>query len=255
VIELSNFTGQEVSDPHTTLLRLGLAEPESREYWSHCTPGSSLSETTQRAFEERWFGSRPMGRVQYLVKHFKDRFQAFPNSLKALQHWNPLELSDRKIICHWHLQLSDPIYRQVFASHLQERWLHPQPTLDRNALVRWVGQQVGPEWAQSTVQRMAAGISSCLQEAGFVEKGPALRPLNRPRVSDQALAYLLYLLRETRHTGHQLDNPYLASLDLIGPQLELRLARLPGIGFQKMANLRELTYQHANLWEWARAEL
>jgi hypothetical protein len=42
------------------------------------------------------------------------------------------------------------------------------------------------------------------------------RPLTFPQIPDEALTYLLYLLREVQLTGTLLDNLYLASVGLVG---------------------------------------
>lgn len=240
----------EVVQPHTRLLRIGLAEPESREYWrqSQRPLGDRRAEV---AFEERWFGSRALVRVQYLINSFQARFDAYPQALKALHRWNPDDLGERRLLCHWHLQLSDPLYRDFSGSHLPQRMQHPQPTLDRNAVLRWVEQAGGGRWSAATAQRMAAGLMGVITEVGYTSGTAALRPISLPRVSDRALAYLMYLLRHTEFQGTLNDNPYLQSVGIDKNALEARLMRLPGIRFQKMSDLKELHFDHADLWEWA----
>lgn len=246
---------REVTAEHTGLLRMGLAEPESREYWRHADRNLAFNEKIQAAFEERWFGSRTMVRVRHLLLGFQARFDAFPHALKALHHWNPTEPADRRLLCHWHVQLSDPLYRTFTATHLVERLQHPQPTLDKNAVIRWLDNHTEQRWAASTTQRMTAGLMGCLNEVGFTEKTTALRPLSLPKVSDHALAYGLYLLRETEFVGQLADNPYLASVGLTGEQLEARLSRLPGVKFRKMSDVKELEWTYPDLYQWARREL
>lgn len=243
----------ETTQPHTRLLRMGLAEPESREYWRQASRILAPAERGQVAFEERWFGSRSMTRVQYLVQNFHYRFDAFPTALQALHDWNPTDPADRRILCHWHLQLSDPMYRKFTSTHLPERLLHPEPTLDRNSISRWVESYTEHRWAPATTARMVAGLMGVLNEVGYADKTTPLRPLFLPRVSDRALAYLLYLLRETHFQGQLNDNAYLASLALQGQQLESRLPRLPGLSYRKMSNIQELNWQYPDLRSWARS--
>ncbi len=242
----------ESRNPHTRLLRVGLAEPESREYWRQSQRNLEEGDRVRIAFEERWFGSRAMARVQYLVQTFQVRFDSFPSALKALAIWNPTELSDRLAVCHWHLQLSDPIYRKFSSTHLVERFNHPQPTLDRNAVLRWAQIQQ-PTWSLSTVQRLVAGLMGCLNEVGFTQKVTAIRPLSLPRVSDLALGYAMYLLRETDYEGTLSNNPYLASLGLAGEALQERLPRVPGLTFRKMSGVTDLEWHQDSLWGWAQA--
>lgn len=242
----------ETTEPHTRLMRMGLAASESRDYWLHSDRGLEPEERVRIAFEERWFGSRSMVRVRYLMMNFAYRFDAFPEALKTLHLWAPDE--ERRVLCHWHLQLTDPFYREFTGEHLAVRREHPEPTVDRNAAIRWMDQKTGGRWAASTTQRMTAGLLGVLNEAGFTSSVAALRPLSLPRVTDRALGYLLYLLRETSFAGSLGVNPYLASVGLIGAELEHRLRRLPGLQFRKLADVSDLTWSYASLWEWAQGE-
>ena len=245
----------ETTLSHTRLLRLGLAEEESREYWSHADRPMDPEQRVKVAFEERWFGSRAMARVRYLILNLAYRFDAFPSALKALNRWKESQPEDRRILCHWHLQLSDPLYRSFTGGHLVERLHHPQPTLDRNSVLRWVEQQTERRWASTTTQRMVASLMGCLNEVGFCKGISPLRPLALPRVSDRALGYILYLLRETDYEGELGRNPYLGSLGLHGADLEERLSRVPGIQFHKMSDVMDLQWDYPSLWDWAQSEL
>lgn len=240
----------EVVQPHTRLLRIGLAEAESAEYWRQSQRDLG-EQRTRVAFEERWFGSRALARVQYLVGTFQARFDAYPQALKSLHRWAPEDVRERRVLCHWHLQLSDPLYRQFTGEHLPVRLQHPQPTLDRNAVLRWIEQGAGQHWSTATTQRMAAGLMGVLNEVGYTAGVQAIRPLALPWVSDRALTYLLYLLRETEFQGSLNCNPYLASVGIDAEALEARLVKLAGIRFQRMSNLKELHWEHGSLWEWA----
>jgi hypothetical protein len=240
---------------HTRLLRLGLAEPECREYWSHAEGVASPDERVRLAFEQRWFGSRAMARVRYLVTSFVDRFDAYPSALETLHGWPAMEPGERRVVCHWHLQLSDPLYRKFTSSHLIERLNHPAPTLDRNATLRWLEGHANGRWAASTTQRMAAGLSGCLNEVGYTSGTASIRPITLPNVSDRTLGYLLYLLKEIHFDGQFGDNPYLRSLGLVGDELHHRLRSAAGVRFQKLANVTELEWHYPDLRSWARGEL
>lgn len=252
---MKTITGQETTQDNTRLMRIGLAEPESWEFWRQASRSLSSEELLRAAFEERWFGSRTMPRVRYLLQNFQFRFSAFPEALAALHQWNPAEPEDRRILCHFHLQLSDPMYRQLTSTHLPERLQHPEPTLDRNAVTRWVESYTQGRWAAATTQRMTAGLMGVLNEVGYSNKITAIRPLSLPKVSDRALAYILYVLRETQFEGQLNRNPYLASLALSGSPLENRLDKLPGIEFRKMSNVKDLHWKYAGVQQWSREAL
>lgn len=111
-----------------------------------------------------------------------------------------MDLATRQAVCRWHLQLSDPIYRSFTGECLlQRRSLH-EPKVDRNAVLRWVKASFPDKWSDSTCVQFASKLPSAALEAGLVSKRDP-RTLTFPKVPDQALAYLRYLLRETRFEG------------------------------------------------------
>ena len=113
--------GSEVEKSHSRLLRMSLAVEESREYWEHNDSSLSKKDIEIIAFEKRWFGNKSLSRVRTILRNFSDRFDVYPIALEVLQQWCPSELATRQNICHWHLQLSDPIYRQFSGVFLEQR--------------------------------------------------------------------------------------------------------------------------------------
>jgi hypothetical protein len=81
------------------------------------------------------------------------------------------------------------------------------------------------------------------------------RPVGTPRVPDEALEYLVYLLRETEFEGTLLDNPYLKSVGLEGAILAEHLRGLPGLAFRRQGDLADFGWRHQDLRAWAAASL
>lgn len=243
---------REVTEVHTRLLRMGLVVEESRAYWSEADAGMTQAERVERAFSERWFGSRSMTRVRYLILNLDFRFLAWPGSLEALGRWNPQDPAARAQVCHWHVQLSDPLYREFTGTFLPARRAHPEPGVDPDAVVRWLNQRFGERWAPATTRRMANGLLGTASEAGLC--GPAVggrRSVLRPVVSEEALGYLLYLLRTNSVEGGLLENPYLLSVGLEEERAEARLRKgLPGVACRRLGDVREVDWQAADLPGW-----
>lgn len=250
-----NKQGFEVAQSHTRLLRLALAVEESRAYWQHSRPGIPVSERAAVAFEERWFGNRSMARVRLLLINLALRFDAYPTALAVLRLWQPSDPATRTNICHWHTQLNDPVYRLFTSQFLPQRYLLPTPSVDRDVVARWVTGQIGASWAPATTARMANSLLTSAATAGLCSQGVGARQLKYPKVTDEALVYLLYLLRELVFEGSLLANPYLASVGLGSGFLEQRLRRLPGLAFQRMGDLYEFTWAYPNLMTWAEGTL
>ena len=111
----------EATELHTRILRLALGVEESREYWANVDPTVPAASRARVAFEQRWFGARSADRVQTLLSYFSARFDAFPPALDVLRRWRAMDPPTRRLVCHWHLQLSDPLYRRFTGEFLVER--------------------------------------------------------------------------------------------------------------------------------------
>lgn len=239
---------------HTRILRLALGAEESRSYWEngHDTP---TTERSTLAFEERWFGGKSLERVRFLLSSFAVRYDAFPEALGVLRRWRGMETLTRKLICHWHMQLSDPLYRSFTGTFLVERARMPDPKVDRDIVRKWLKTTLPDRWSEATYVQFASKLLSAASEAGLVTEKRDPRALLVPQVPDVALAYLLQLLRGVDIKGTLLENPYLESVGLSGPFLDARLRKLSGLEFRRMAHLTELSWEAPSLRAWAEETL
>lgn len=243
----------EATDVHTRLLRLALGVEDSRSYWENVDPAVPFADRAVVAFERRWFGSKSLERTRFLLSSFAERYDSFPESLSVLRRWRAMDAGARQVICHWHLQLSDPLYRRFTGQFLVERRsLHlPEPSLTRHVVLRWLKSEFPARWAEATLVQFASKLLSAASEAGLVTVKRDPRALLLPKVTDVALAYVMHALRGIRHTGTLTDNPYLASVGLSGGLLEQRLRTLPGITFRRMAHLTEIDWEAETLTAWS----
>lgn len=254
---------RETVQPHTRLLRCSLEVDDSRAYWqrtaelasrpSGVEPGAPSS--AQRAFEEYWFGARSLGTVRLLLANFRARFDAFPPALQVLQRWTAADPAERRVICHWHLQLSDPLYRAFSGEFLVARRDHLRPQVRSEAALAWVTTHVTAQWTTNTRIHYASKLLSAAYAAGLLSSSRDPRPLASPPVSDAALTYMLYLLREVDFAGTLLDNAYFASVDLCGPDLDHRLRGLTALRFRRQADLVDFGWVYPSLAAWAAEHL
>lgn len=248
------FWGTEVQLFHTRILRVSLAIEESQAYWEHLKLDTPKEKRATVAFEERWFGSKSMERVRRLLAELSHRYDAYPVALNVLKHWRPNDPITRQNICHWHMQLADPTYRAFTGIFLEQR-RQSSSGIDRDGVSRWVTQQLKVKWSSATIQRMAAGLIASATDAGLCSENVGTRSLKYPKVTDEALAYWLYLLRGLSFKGSLLENPYLASVGLSESFLEQRLRRLPGLSFNRMNDLHDFNWEHPDLKSWTVHEL
>jgi len=245
----------ETTDVHTRILRLALGIEESRSYWEHVDPSVPVADRALIAFEQRWFGSKSLERVRFLLSNLGDRYDAYPAALGVLRRWRSMEAAERQVICHWHLQLSDPLYRRFTGKFLVERRALRDPKVDRDIALRWVKNEFPDRWSEATCVQFASKLLSAASEAGVISPKRDPRALLLPKVPDLALAYLLQLLRGLRFGGTLTENPYLASVGLVEGFLDQRLRALPGISFRRMGQLTEFEWQAPTLNAWAEATL
>jgi hypothetical protein len=242
----------EVSVVHSRLLKLALATQESRAYFAHVRPEMPPRERAARAFEERWFGAKSEARVRDLLANFQLRYDAYPSALAALRTLDRLDSASRALVCHWHLQLADPVYRAFTGQWLVER-RRAAATFDRPVVVRWLREQHGDRWSQSTCVQIASKLLSAASEARLCSSKRDPRSLLSVVVSDDALAYALYLLRDLSFDGTLVDNPYLRSVGLSPSALAERLRGHPDVSLSQMSDVFEFDWAYPSLARWAEA--
>lgn len=240
----------EVSEPHSRLLRCSLCVPESRAYWAHVDV-SSPETSGERAFAESWFGAKSEDWTAELLTNMHARFAAFPAALRVLAGWGDMSPDTRRLICHWHLQLTDPLYRQFTGEYLPDRVRALRGELTRHAVVQWVAQHGLARWALKTQLQYASRLLSCALAAGLLRNRRDPREIVAPRVSDDALTYLFYLLRSIEFRGSLVENPYLTSVHLDGITLADRLRSLAALDVRRAGDVLDVEWQYPDLETWA----
>lgn len=246
---------RETTIPHTRLSRCALEVEDSRAFWARADRASAASVNAQQAFDEYWFGARSLTRVEVLLANMRARFAAFPAALDVLHGWRNMPPETRRVICHWHVQLSDPFYRSFTGTYLPERRAGTRPEVTLDLVTAWVGEHGPAHWTMTMRIQFASKLLSAAYSAGLVTSNRDPRPLETPRIPDEALEYLLYLLRETEFEGTLLDNPYLQSVGLDGDVLAERLRKLPGLSFRRQGGLTDIDWGYQDLRAWAAATL
>ncbi len=239
----------EETQTHTRVLKCALEVEDCRAYWS--LPLDAAPKDATKAFEEYWFGARSLARVRVLLTNMRARFDTYPAALKVLRRWVDMAPDERRIICHWHMQLADPLYRRFTGTYLAERRDEGRAEVTRDLVVGWVAAQGQGRWTSATRLQFASKLLSSAFAAGIVTANRDPRPLTAPRTSNAALGYLVYLLRETTFEGTLLSNPYMRSVGLDGGFLEERLRGLPALSFKRQGDLVDFGWRHHNLEGWA----
>jgi hypothetical protein len=244
----------EVTQIHTRLLNCTLEVESSRAWFVHPS-GDDEGAVANRAFAESWFGARSLPRVKALVTNLRARFDVYPHALPALRAWSHMDPATRALVCHWHVQLSDPVYRAFTSELLIERHQEGRPDITRDMVTRWVGDKGGGRWSMATRVQFASQLLATAKGAGLVTTTKDPRKLALPRVGDDALTYLMYLLRGIDFAGTLLANPYLASVGLTPSLTEDRVRALPAFRFRRQGGLVDFDWVYPDLEAWAEASL
>ena len=243
----------ETVEVHTRLLKCALEVEDSREYWRHCPTGTAVN--SQRAFDEYWFGARSLARVKVLLTNFRARFDIIPDALAVLNRWQHMDPGTRRLICHWHLQFSDVMYRRFAGEYLVDRRQRGRHDVTRELVVAWVGDQGPGRWTTTTRIQLASKLLSSAYAAGLLASNRDRRQMLIPRVQDEALGYVMYFLRGAEFQGNLLENPYMASVGLEGRHLEEQLKDAPGLTFDRQGDLLDFRWSYASLAAWGDAFL
>lgn len=241
----------EVTAIHTRLLKCALEVEDSRAYWNH--RNGAPPPTAKLAFDEYWFGARSMSRIEVLLTNLRARFDVYPQALWVLHRWHSMPPETRAAICHWHLQLADPLYRAFSGEYLVARRSGSRPEVTRDLVTAWVTDQGPGRWTMATRIQFASKLLSAAYAAGLITSNRDPRGLAVPRIPDDALEYLLHLLREVAFKGRMLDNPYLRSVGLEGGTLTDRLSTLPSLRFSHQGQLVDFGWRYESLRAWADA--
>ncbi len=244
----------EVTAVHTRLMRCALEVDDARAYWERAATADlsgSHRDVARRAFDEYWFGDRSLERITVLVSNFRARFDAFPPALAVLAAWPAMDPDTRRVVCHWHTQLADPLYRDFSGRWLVDRRDAGRTDVTRDLVVRYVAGFGPDSWSPASHVQFASKLLSTAYAAGLVAGRRDPRPLATPRVPDDALRYLLHLLRDVAFDGTLVSNPYLASVGLVGSTLADRLRAMPDVHFARQAGTVDLELPHTSLRQWA----
>lgn len=244
---------EETEKIHSGLLQITLAIADSPMYWVQRKEKPKA--TPQDAFDEHWFGMRSENLVKLLFRDFKKRYDAFPNALAILGCWHDMNLATRRVLCHWHTQVSDPMYRAFTGVFLPERRAAYNLRITRQRVLNWVEDQQPGRWKASTLKQWASKLMSASREAELITGKGDKQTLTLPKVPSRALEYFLYFLRETQFKGSLTQNPYFASVGLDDRSLDPIIKELKSINLNRQGNLVDFQWKFPSLKEWGEASL
>lgn len=207
---------KHVIGEHTGLLRMGLEVKASELFWSRATDEESPRSRRERARAENWFPDLSEARLRYMLSELERRFP--PNARHALKVWGPGRQA--ALVCHWHLQWSDPLYRDFTSNYLVTAWAMPRSDVGSSDVEAWLfARGTHLDWSASTRRRLASGLLGAATEAGFLSGSGRRRELRTVSVERTSLAYLRAFLAE-QDDAHAGEEIYLSGT--VGSSAEVR---------------------------------
>ena len=244
----------EVSKIHTRLLRSTLLEEDSQSFWRNYN-GESQEEAVEKAYNDYWFGNANKATIKRTLGNLFERFVNFPQCLEVLKLWTDMTVQERAIICHWHVQMTDILYRRFTSEFLPSRFVYSPPTFHKDQAQQWVYGFMAEKWAGTTQAQMASKMLNCIRNTGLVSsENKETIQLRYPLISNRCVTYLLYTLREITFNGSLLENPYFKSVGLTGSFLTSQVNQSPSISIQQTGDHTSFEWKHPSLIEWGQNE-
>lgn len=245
----------EATKIHTRMINDTLLEERSQSFWKNIDLDNKQN-LVEVAYNNYWFGSANKATIKRTLNNFHVRYSAFPHCLAALKKWEDIDIKERALVCHWHMQLSDVLYRRFTSEFIPSRFIYKPAAFHKDQVQQWVYGFMGEKWAGSTQAQMASKMMSTIRSVGYVSKdSKTIIELRYPTVNQRALQYLLYALREITFQGSILENPYLKSVGLTGSFLISQINQTTTISVNQLADVTSLEWKYPNLLGWMNNEI
>jgi hypothetical protein len=168
---------------------MGLEVEASRLFWQRALPEEPATERRRRAREEGWYPRLSEARLRYLMGELEKRF---PSALlEPLRSWGPEPERQAPLVCHWHLQWSDPLYLDFTSGYLVESWARSDRSVSVNDVDGWLQRRGShSSWSESTRRRLASGLLAAARDAGFLRGQGRQKELRTVMVDEASLLYL-----------------------------------------------------------------
>lgn len=203
-------------EPSTLIMKVGARLDETRIFLRNVDLLDDLKLQKEKVWNEQWFGFLSEEMTERLVYANYQRFTQFPDLIQVIKNWmnKGLENHDFKLICHFHIQLSDPFYRWATGDYFYERYKDGFDDISSPILTKKLEEQFKNLKTLTTqsYNRISRGILSSARDTGIL-KGKADKSFNTPLVSIEFLGYVIYSLQKFDFPFSELPNsPYIKSI-------------------------------------------
>jgi hypothetical protein len=244
-----------VEKEHLTMVNLPARIRETKAYIQNYSEKMTRSELKKIAWDEAWFGFLGDRIFSVLISGLYNRFGQFPKLISVLKDWidNGIEHYDFNLVCHLHIQLTDPYYRWLTGEYLPERLGAGLGSFNAEIIQPDFISYSTKELKANTFRRLLSNLLRSAVECGLLS-GKEHRHFETPIVSTRFFGYLVYTLQEFNFPMSDLcDSPYIKSI--CGEPEKLKRLLLEGQykgwwEFNWDMNMFTLTPQYENISLW-----
>ena len=205
---------QITTTEHTTMIRMAGRISESKTYIQNFSEGLTNKALKEAAWNENWFGFMGDSIFSCMMTGLFRRFGEYPKLTKILQQWIDagIEHYDFRLICHLHIQLSDPYYRWLTGEYLPDREQSNLGEFNADLIHVDFAKQSTKELKANTSQRLLKNLIRSADECGLLS-GTVNKKIECPIVSTKFFAYIIYVLQEFSFPMSELpESPYIKSV-------------------------------------------
>ena len=180
------------------------------------------------------------------------RFDAFPAALRVLAGWRAMPPEARRLICHFHVQLTDPLYRAFTGEFLPERRDALRLEVHRQTVIQWAAEHGPSRWALKTQLQFASRLLSCAGAAGLLRGTRDPREVVAPRVPDaRARVHPLHAARAPvpRQPRRRIPTSRRSAWPAVTSPIGC--ARCRTIELRQVGDVHELDWRYPDLEAWA----
>jgi len=203
-----------INDPHTAMIRVTARLNETMTYIRHYNDEINAADLKKSAWSQQWFGFLSESIFNRLMPTLSNRFGKYSYLMEILQRWSfqGIENHDFKLICHFHIQISDPYYRWATGEYIPARFNEGIDEITKSSLAKALSTRTVNPLNANTLHKLSRNILTTARDTGLLQ-GKTDKTIAIPASSVEVLGYLLYALRLFDFSMSEIpESPYIQSV-------------------------------------------
>ena len=228
--------------------------PEGREFIASFEITTSVSQNSQNACVNRWYGNASERKCNELTRHFKQRYIISPENFASLQQYiQTASGEDFPWLNHFYMLLDDPYYRWATAKFFPDRFQSGLIEIPRSRFDQELKKQLPDTVGAGSLARYGQNLLTAIRDNGLLE-GRGKKTIISPVLPVKTMGFMLYTLSDCGVGANEFDmSPLFLSIlkprDLLVPIFH-EGERLNYWDFTGDRERIKLTLNHSSLKNW-----